>query len=444
MMRSHWIAGFVALIAMVGCGGGGSGGGDGRRTADVSGIVTDFNGNAVRDAKVWIEQFDETKSNSNGSFVLENIAEGDWKIRAEVFRDGVRYRGENVVRTFEDERARSVNITLIRESQIARVFGQVVNNQGFPVEGARVFAMAPNDGGVFSSTYDLTDSEGSFDLDTLMGGVDYRIVASGVEFNSDVDVVNVPAGDEEELVLVLKNPTDPVLPAPTGLEAVSWVSPREETRSRGSDAAYQNLKRLFDPRTPSRTSTRDTNDGNWVEVDLFWDPYPNEDSHIGFGIYRRFGTVGDFFATDFLRDPEAEIYIDLDSELLEFDTVGYLITAINTNYPDTSNSESESSNSVTVETLDDLFLNPVAQGPLRFRWQAGSGAEEFIVYLFDEYPGIGVGSIWDNAASPATGTEAQYTGSSLQSGRRYYYMVLGVANSQTSRTISRVGVFVAN
>ena len=138
------------------------------------------------------------------------------------------------------------------------------------------------------------------------------------------------------------------------------------------------------------------------------------------------------------------MYIDADADLQEFETWSYEITALNTNYPDTGNSESDPSNIVTVQTLSDLFLNSLLQSPLTFRWQSGSGAEEYIVYLFDEFPGIGVDPIWDNSASPTTNTQLTYTGPSLQSGHRYFYLVLGLANGQGSRTISVVDDFVAN
>jgi hypothetical protein len=433
----RWFLYPAVVAGVLGCGGDG-GGNLGPRNSEVSGIVTNFNGEAVRGARVWINQFGETDSNSGGSYVLERISEGEWRVRAEVDVNGVRYRGENLAQVFESERSRSVNITVVRESQAMRVFGKVVDNLGRPLQGARVFAMAPNDGGVYTSTTALTDAEGDFDLDTLQSNVDYRIVASGLGYNSDVDVVNVAAGDSEELLLALKNPTNDALPAPTGLDWVSWVTPREETRSRETDSAYENVKRRFDPRTPQRSLTRDSSGGNYVEADLFWDPYPNNDSHIGFGVYRRF--AGDIWRpADFIRDPEAEMYVDLDSQMLDFDTIDYVITAINT-----VESESADSNQITVETLDDLETTSVLQGPVRFRWLTGSGGEEFIVYLFDEYPTMGNNSIWDNASSPVGGTELTYTGPALQSGHRYYYIVLGLANSQRSRTLSRVESFVAN
>jgi len=431
----------AALLALVGCGGGS--GGNGPRNAEVSGIVTDFNGNPVRGARVFINQFGETDSNSSGAYQLHNVSEGDFKVRAEITQDGITYKGENVARVFSGERTKSVNITVIRENQLTRVFGHVIDNQGFTVEGARVFAIAPNNGGVFSSTYEITSSDGTYDLDTLLSGVDYKIVASARGYNSDVDVIQGSAGNSQELVLTLKNATDPLLVAPTGLEGVAWTSPREDTRSPQNQAAIANIKRLFDPRTPKRSVTRETANGNWIETDLFWDSYPDSDAHIGFGIYRRFGTSGQFTATDFLRDPEAETYVDSDADLQEFETWEYLITAINTNYPDTNNSESDSSNVASVETLSDLVTDSVLQGPLRFRWETGSGADEFIVYLFDEYPGIDVTPLW--TSSRVAGTQVTYNGlATIQSGHRYYYLVLGLANSDSSRTISAVDSFVAN
>lgn len=445
----RWILLSAAAAAVISCGGGGGGGGNNARNAEVAGVVIDLDGNAVRGARVWINEFGDTDSNSSGAYVLEGVSEGDWRVRASVTRDGTTYEAETVVRVFNGERAKNVNLTVIAETDQARIHGQVVDNQGFVVENAHVFAIptyveGEQETGVLSSVMELTNGNGRFSMDKLAGNIEYKLTASGIGFNSDVEVVIVNPGQEEEVLLTLKNATNPLLPAPTNLVAVSWTSPSEVTRSPQLASATENLKRLFDPRIPKKKVTRDTINGNWIEIDLFWDAYPDNDSHIGFGVYRRFGNSGDFDAIDFLRDPEAEIFEDADRNLQEFETWSYLITALNTRYPDTANSQSDDSNIASVETLGDLILNPVAQGPLRFRWQSGSGAEDYVVYLFDEYPSIGVGSIWNNFSSPTVGTEQTYTGAPLQSGRRYYYVVIGSANSDFSRTISEVGTFVAN
>lgn len=429
------------MLALAGCGGGH---GSGPRDTQVSGIVTDINGDIVRNARVWINGFGETHSNSSGAYVLQDINEGDFVIRAEIDQDGVTFKGENVVRTTHDLRSKSVNITVVRASQQMRIFGRVIDRDGHVISGAHVFAIS-NDVDFGSSTLDITDGEGRYNIDSLLGGINYTVVASAAGFNNDTETVNVAAGSEQELIFTLGNATDPLLPAPTNLEGVAWTSPAELTRSPQSQVAIQNIKRIFEPRTAKVAKTRSTINGNWIETDLFWDIYPGNTAHIGYGIYRRQGTSGSFTATDFLRDPLANIYEDNDDVLHENQTWSYGITALNTNYLDgTSNSESDMSNVVTVQTLSDLTADPATQGPLTFHWEAGSGATEYVVFLFDTYPGAGVDQIWDNSSARASGTSLVYNGPSLVSGRTYYYVVLGLANSDNSRTISLVQSFVAN
>lgn len=436
----NWLVYAVVLFAISGCGGGGGGNGSGA-AGQVSGVVLDFNGNQVRGARVRIDGVGETVSNSGGSFMIDNVREGDFRVRADITQDGLEYKGENVVRVFEDLRSKSVQITVLRPNQMARIYGVVIDNQGFNLQGVRVYAIPTQEGGVYGSSMELTNSDGRFDFDSLRGGSEYKIIATGVGFNSDADFVTVPAGDEEELVLTLKNPTDPLLPAPTGLEAVTWTTPSELTRSPQANAAYEFIKSLHEPRRPVKTITRDTIDGNWIETDLFWDAYPDNAAHIGFAIYRRFGTSGSYTPIDFLRDTEAESFFDMDEELQEFETWQYYISAVNTSDP-TNNSESDPSNVVQAETIGDLYPLSPLQGPLRLRWDTGSGADDFSVYVFEDYPGIGVPTLWSQTG--IVGNQVTYGGSALQSGRRYYYMVIGSANGGSSQTVSRVESFIAN
>jgi len=428
------------MLALVGCGGGH---GSGPRNTEISGIVTDINGDIVRNARVWINGFGETHSNSSGAYVLTDISTGDFVIRAQIDQDGITYKGENVARTFDSERTKSLNITVVRASQQMRIHGRVIDRDGHVIGGARVFAIS-SAVDTASSTFDITASDGTFNIDSLLGDTNYTVVASARGFNNDTETVNVPAGGDQEFIFTLGNATDPLLPAPTNLEGVAWTSPSELTRSPQSQTAIRNIKRIFEPRTAKVKTTRSTVNGNWIETDLFWDIYPGNTAHIGFGVYRRQGTSGSFTAVDFLRDPLANIYEDNDDVLLEDQTWSYELTAINTNYPDTTNSESDPSNIVTVETLADLIVDPATQGPLTFHWEGSSGATTFVVYLFDRYPGLGVDAIWDNSGSPTAGTSLAYSGSSLSSGHTYYYVVLGLANSNNSRTISAVQSFVAN
>ncbi len=435
--------GFGALsfaLILLGCGGSAG------RTdqAQVSGIVTDLDSNPVRGAKVSFNfssaSRGETLSNSNGIYVLDMIPEGNIVIRAEVTQDGITYRGQNVARTFAHERSKSVNITVAPVDRLARAYGTVRTREGYLVENAEVFF----NGGTLSSNRAVTDENGEFEIRDLIGGIAYDVLASARTYDSDLASLTLSPGENRRIDFVLEFESNPGFLPPNDLTAVAWTSPAEEIlRSPGQAEAYEQLKRLFDPRRASRKAQgRDTIAGNPIEVDLYWSPAFDE-ALLGYGIYRGAGVNAPTSSLDYLRDPMTGTYADLDRNLFEGNVYTYQITALNTSYPDFSGSESSKSTPVWVETLGDLILMEPRLSPLSFRWQNFSGAEEYIVYLFDREPKIGVSSFWNNEGAPTDQTFLNYTGPSLVSGRTYYYLVLGLANSQSSRTISRLASFVA-
>lgn len=427
------------LVALVcaGCAGGGNSAFNGK----ISGIVFDINGGVVRDARVWVDlpgsEDPETQTNSAGSYILENVPEGVQIVRAEV-RDenNLRYYGQNMIQVFEGENSKSTNICVVRDNQLAAIKGTVRDRNGFLVAGAKVYAIGGNG---LSSNYVITGEDGDYILGGLQAGITYDVSASARFFGNDEDQVNLNAAEERIINFTLNNSTDPLLPAPQNLSAIVWTSPREMTRS-NELRAIEGIKRLFDPRRPTKADGRLSIGGNWIEVDLFWDPVVRNQL-LGYGIYRGTTSSGPLTPIDFLRDVFAEMYIDLDEGLAENVNYYYEITALSTEYPDTNNSESDPSNRYGVTALGDLDLLPELTGPLTFRWTAARNATSYIVYVFDEYPRIDITEIWE---SPRTsGTDMVYTGPGLVSGRTYYYVVLGLANNDDSRTISVVESFVA-
>jgi hypothetical protein len=430
-----WTLGGAMLLTLLSCGGGGSS----AFVGQIAGVVTDANGSPVREARVFAAG-KETFSNSAGSFVLTGISEGDHLVRAEITQNGVDFNGQNVARVFRQERTKTLGIAVVRTSLQARIHGTVRDRFGNRLVGARVFAM----GNALTASMAITDSNGDYAMGGLMAGVTYQLTASGRTYNSDLDTVNLNVGEDLRFDFVLGDGSDPVMPAPTGLVAVAWTSPSEATRSPSQLAGLKAVKDLLDPRRKTLAG-RTTINGNNVEVDLFWDTYvANYQSLLGFGIYRSPTSSGASTAIDFLRDPNGFFFQDLDDDLRENEDWYYEITALSVSYPDTNNSESNFSNRYGVETLGDLFLRPVLFSPLTFRWDPASGAEEYVVYLFENFPGVGQTSIWNNESNPTTATQLVYTGPSLTPGRRYYYVVLGLANGTDSRTLSIIDDFVAN
>lgn len=434
-VKSRSLLALTSAMLLAGCGGGVADGGFNGPPGEVSGVIFDIDGNPVRSARVYTTDGNdrETDSNSSGSYVLRDVSSSDLVIRAEVAQGGVRYIGQNVARVFENERSKSVNIVVVDENTTATVRGTVRTFGGGLVEGARVLALGT---GGLSSSIDITDSEGRFVINRLSSDVDYQIIASAPQFQSDVSFVDLAPGEDRTVNFDLDDsPGAFAIGPPSGLSAVAWTSPEMATRSTESAAAFEAIKREFDPRrSQSPSGTRQTIIGTTVEVDLSWNPI-NNDFLLGYGIYRAEG-FGALRETDFLRDPLANFYADADDLLNTQTQYSFAISSINVD-----SIEGTRSSSVTAETLGDVIAQDPEQGPLRFRWFPTNGAEEYVVFLYDVEPRIGVASIWNNAASPTANTFV--SGPSLSSGT-YYFVVLALANGQTSRSISEIRSFVVN
>lgn len=443
-MKKFSIPIFALILAVVaGCGGGG-GGSD--LDGEVSGNIVDFDGNPIRGANVNIDNRNTT-TNSSGAFIVTGVRPGTWALKAELAIDGLSYSGQTVVQVFEGERTKNANISVVRQDQQSTLYGVVRDRFGNVLQGAKVFGFAVNpDGFTLSSVVDVTNGLGEYELKSLAAGYTYRVNASGRGFNSDRDEVVLTAGERRRFDFALGDATDPLLSPPQNLVAVAWTSPDETTRSNQQARAIEQIKRLSDPRRVQRLrpESRTTLTGYNVEVDLYFDPPTSSlQSLLGYGIYRATTSNGSSSPVDFMRDPEASFYADIDEGLREDRNYYYEVTSLNVNYPNTGNSESDFSNRYGVRTLDDMRSLLPTFGPLTFRWQTVAGAEGYRVFLFDSYPDIGVEPLWSNS-SLATGSSVIYNGPSLVSGNRYYYVVLGLANDDDSRTISRVEEFIAN
>lgn len=438
-MDARWLFGMALLAStlpwVAGCGGG-SGGGTGAKTAVITGSVLDLDSNPVRDARVYTIDNSTTTTNT-GAYVLTGNRAGEVIVYAEYRKDGVWYRGQTWALLFDNEQSNNANIIVAAEDELGRVEGTVRDRSGNLLENVSVFAYST----AGSAQRAFTDSAGRYELRQLIGGVEYEIKAVGQGYRGDYDTIVVRSGDTRELNLVMGDPARPALTAPENLGVTTWVSP-PESRQEAGRSPYEALKRIVDPTRADRPARRVRNDlrtDMLVEADLLWDEQRFAD-HLGWGIYRSTG-AGTLRALDFMADPLAAYYVDLGLEPMS--TYRYGVTTLSADYPeDPDRTESDLSDIVSAETLDLLELRPVETAPLTFRWDDASGADRFTIYVFNQFPGIGVDSIWNNENDRAAGTSYVYNGPRLQPGRTYHYMVLGSANGGDSYTISRVGTFV--
>lgn len=406
------------------------------KTSTITGRVTDENGLPVRDAHVWTAD-GSTQTTSNGAFVLPGNRNDFVTVKADFVQSGVTFRGQNVARAVQDQVQTSINITIAPVSRLAKIHGTVKDRDGFLLSGVSVFAFM---GGNLSSVRAVTNDMGEYELPDLVSGVTYELSAGNYGYSNDETSLTLSAHEDRAFNFVVDNAGFPTLPAPTNLGAIAWTSPAL-SRDAQAAQAYENLKRLYDKKRASRLPTgRATSMGNPIEIQLDWDRLSGPDFY-GYGIYRGTGSgsIGEY---DFYREPLAGTYIDGDPNFVPGLNYRYQITALGTLFPDDPDSEGPRSAIVSAQTLNDMVANEVPlTGPVSFSWQAGSGASEYVVYLFDRYPGIGVESIWNNENNPTSQMSLNYSGAALVTGHTYYYMVLGLANGTDSRTISEVKQF---
>jgi hypothetical protein len=447
---SLWVIAIVAL---------GCGGSDERALSSISGIVTDTQGNLVRDARVWVSDKGtvETRSNSSGAFTLQGVKEGLVRVQSEVVVNNVAYYGENIMDAFGNERSKSLNIILGRKNQMATLSGYVNDRYGQRLRNARIYANVNGLGSMLA----VSDDDGWYTMPALHPNLTYEVYATGLGYNSDKANISLSAGEKRRTDWVLSDATDGLLPAPQNFWAQAWTSPAVDTKSKGVPTV--SLKDLFSPiiekkkfgkvrnhQAKTSNKTRLTSGGNWIEVDLSWDPV-RANNHIGYGVYRGTSANGPTTGIEYIRDTLTSFFADADPNLVQNRTYYYEITALNTNYPDTNNSESDFSDRYGVLTLGDMTLRPIQQNPLRFNWNTAQGATEYTVFIFSEYPSYAVTPFWpedgNNAefnAATTTGTSLTYNGPGLVKGRTYWYVVLGHTNNLDSVTISPIASFVAN
>ncbi len=433
-------------ILISGCGGGGGGS---NLLAEVSGVVYDESGNAVRNAQVDINSNGKTSfSNSAGNYVITGAPTGTQLVQANITVNSVAYYAENYAILTEGERAKNINLVIVKVSELASIHGSLRDRNGNLVSGGKVFVRDAATNTTLTSHYGISDANGNYVIAGLHSGITYDIFANALTFNADSDVFTLNSREDRRLDFTLPDATNTILGPPNGLSAVAWTSPPEVTRSENLRSAILGLKHHLDPRVAKKAVTRNTLAGYPIEVDLFWNPISSS-SLLGYGVYRGVGG-GARVNTDFIRDPLAESFADQDSNMIEGKTYSYQLTTLNTSFDGLGNGESAKSSAVEATTIGDVQLQSV-QGPLStptFNWietytSAAPSDVFYAVFLYDNYPNFSSSPRWDSYGTPTQNLFVTYNGPSLSAGHTYYYMVLAFTGT-TAKSISQVGSFTAN
>lgn len=425
LLNSLALFGALALVALPGCGGF-----TGPRTSTVTGTVLGVDFQPFRDANVFADG-KSTTTTTTGAFQLENLRSGDVEVQATGFVNGTKFVGRTVIYNLEDAQQNNVNILMGRQSEVSIIRGQVRDQQGYLLSGASVFAYL----GTGTSIRAVTDDNGSYVMRDVPPG-NYQLSATGRNYRSGQTTLSLGIRQDRTVSFTLTNPGLPNLSPPTITSAVTWVSHPDATRGPGGGSLAWARSHFKQEGHQPPATTRSLRSDMVVEADFEWNSIQFPDL-LGFNVYRGNGASGPVYALDLAFDPLANYFVDIG--LQPSSTYSYAFSTVATLYPDYNNTESGLSNRIIVETLNLLELNGVTAGPT-IRWQGGSGATDYDVFIFDGFPTAGANFLYESGT--LNGLSYTYNGPPLQSGRTYYYIVLGTAFGGDSRTISQIGTFV--
>jgi hypothetical protein len=432
------ILGATLSLMLAGCGGDPL-----DQDATISGRVTFRDGLPARDVRVYTSLGKQTRTSSNGAYTLTDNPGRDIVIFAEGSQNGITYRGRNTVRGVAESQQTSVNIVIAETNRLASMRGTVRSPSGSLLVGARVFAYNLI---LFNSAVAVTNSQGEYELRDLLSGEQYTVQAGAPDYRNDTDTLTLSAGENRTFNFQLGIPGFASLPIPANFRAITWVSPTQSgTRSSAETAAYEAIKQQIDPNRVARPATRLSNDGSPVEVQLEWDRLQGDDFY-GYAIYRGTGSSGTIVDYDFLREPLAGSFIDVNPSLISNQRYRYQIAALGTSYLSDPSDIGNRTSPLTVDTLGDLRATASrTAGDLTFSWNSNSGATAYAIYVWDQFPTVTTPYVWRRDSPLITNTSFFYdvltNPGGFISGRTYYYVVLGVANSNSSRTLSRIGSF---
>lgn len=494
------IAALLLILGLAGCGGGGSSNNNNPPptpgTTTLSGTVTDLTGSAIVGATVSTGN-QSTRTTQFGTFLLPNVPLPTGQssviqtVTASAGINGQTWNGQNTVEILTNEtNTRNVQIIISNASTQGAIAGIIRDNAGNPVQGARVFAAAPDPAQAarftsLGSFMAVTAADGSFiipKLPPLNAGTNptgYVVTASFAGYTNQSASVQVNPKAVTNIALTLTaSSTGASLQTVQNFSALSITTPTTFTRAPGGSSADRALNALrhfilekrgllrhhaADPTRITRRGRviRSTPSGSVIESDLFWD-YTPLDNLLGYDVLRSANDASHFASIALLRDPLADRFADIDPALTPDTTYYYSVARLDTvNFPKNGD-EGPPATPVAVDPLQPLALSSpnnaaTAGNPPTFSWTSVNRAALYQILVYDRFPDYqsdtdpnGVRPIWPaDPQNPgaslvsAPATSQTYQGPALTSGHTYYWAVLAQDDVGSAYSVSPVRSFIA-
>ena len=407
----------LMLTVIAGCGGGGGGDYGGPPPAPdtiVIGKVVSSDGNPAPGARVTVQYAGSSDTTlAGGGYRLVNVPSGVQRLYATATINGAGYSGTTQVLAVPHATVSNANILIAPNSRQATVDGQVVDNNGRSIEGARVFLAnnAPSSGNVMSDVA-FTDRSGFFSLQRIPAtGANYSLAVSTLGFeNLTLNVNGLTAGEHRSLTTIQLSPSfnqGALVPQNVAAEAFTQpgAAPTSELKAHSAQqtaSAYEGVRRLASPKyaariasnahaasriTSQHVKSKAAGSGDYaIEMDVFFDE-TSRDSLSGFRIYNSADTNA-VTPYDFLQDPLTNIYVDLDPLYTPDRQFNFAVSAINTD-----GTETQKSPTVSVVPLGRVYLNQPAafsvhNSPVTVAWTQVNGAQAYDIYVYNQFPSV--------------------------------------------------------
>jgi hypothetical protein len=487
---------FVLVGGAIGCGGGSGSTNNpnpnpGTNRSTVTGTVTDPEGSSFVGATVTIGGQTATTTQF-GTYSIPDVAIPNGQtslittVSATANVNGITYSGSNTVEILASEPlTNNIQVAISPANQQGTISGRVLDNQGRPLQGARVFAGIPNpndncDFNTLSSITAYTNNNGDYSIPNLAAGT-YTVTASYAgRVNQTLQNLNVTPGSNINAPFTLVSGTGGGTPIVSNFSAISITTPTTPTRAAagntnavsGMEALRQwvrtrHAKRVHRTADVSKvfvgkSTSRATPAGSIIEGDLFWD-YTQLDNLFGYVILRSDNSDTNFRTIALLRDPLAERFADIDGTLTPDLNYYYSVARLDTvNFP-ANGDEGDPSDLAVIRPLNAISLNSPAAGattnarPL-FSWTPVNRATLYQILVYDRFPTYqsntaqnGTAPIWPaDPNNPGTSlidvsqgarNTQQYDGPALVSGRTYYWAVLASDDVGSAYTITPLQAF---
>lgn len=463
----------ATAIAVAGCGGGGnSDNGDNISDNTILGKIVDTNGFGVPGANVNAFVTGSTplggsqaNTITDGGYRIGSLFPGVYTVTANTSLNGVNYTGSTQAVVTAHSIISNAVIELAPTNAQGVIQGTVTDTHGHNLSGVRVLAtvsVTPAQGS--TETSDLlavTDHNGVYRFPNVpTATVPYTLTATAVGFvNASTTVTSLSNGQTLTRNFQIADSIDASVPTPTNVLVASLTQPSSvlspnaltaNAATSGATSIYDTIRKAMSPKyaqlsanghVASHSTKLKPHLGGFgsyaVEADVFF----SESNIVSVSGYRIYQSVDPAVPQpyDFLQDPQASLYIDLDPGYNANTQYDFQVSAINTDNRESGLSAVSFFDPLDLEVVTSPVQGQTFHGSVGVSWQAIQGATHYGVFIYNKYPSINATPV----VQATSLTTTNYNAGTLAPGN--YWAVVSAADANSiDVSVSQIIQFQVN